>query len=107
MNDFSPKTQLGRLRIVSYAEGASFLILLCIAMPLKYLAGMPGMVRVVGMAHGLLFVLYIMQVILAKIEYDWSMKTMILGIIASVLPFGPFWADAKLFQNTNASENEK
>ncbi len=103
MSDFSPTTQLGRLRIVSYAEGASFLILLCIAMPLKYLAGMPQMVRVVGMAHGLLFVLYILQVIQAKIEYDWSMKTMILGIIASVLPFGPFVADAKLFRNADST----
>jgi integral membrane protein len=98
MNDFSLKTQIGRLRLVGYAEGISFLLLLCIAMPLKYLAGKPEMVRVVGMAHGLLFVLYILQVIQAKIEYDWSLKTMVLGIVASVLPFGPFIADAKLFR---------
>ena len=98
MNEFSLKTQIGRLRLVGYAEGVSFLLLLCIAMPLKYLAGKPEMVRVVGMAHGLLFVLYILQVIQAKIEYGWSMKTMLLGIIASVLPFGPFVADAKLFR---------
>jgi integral membrane protein len=98
MNEFSPKTQIGRLRLVGYAEGVSFLLLLCVAMPLKYLAGKPEMVRVVGMAHGLLFVLYILQVIQAKIEYGWSMKTMLLGITASVLPFGPFIADAKLFR---------
>lgn len=99
MSNFSLKTQLGRLRIVGYAEGISFLVLLFIAMPLKYLAGKPEMVRVVGSLHGLLFVLYILQVIQAKIEYSWSMKTLILGIIASVLPFGPFVADAKLFRN--------
>jgi integral membrane protein len=98
MNAFSLKTQLGRLRIVSYAEAASFLVLLCIAMPLKYLAGKPEMVRVTGMIHGLLFVLYIFQVIQAKIEYNWSWKTMFLGIVASVLPFGPFVADAKLYR---------
>jgi integral membrane protein len=107
MSNFSLKTPLGRLRLVSYAEGASFLVLLCIAMPLKYLAGKPEMVRVVGMAHGLLFVLYIFQVIQAKIEYDWSIKTMLLGIIASILPFGPFVADAKLYREASARPLDK
>jgi integral membrane protein len=99
MNHFSLTTQLGRLRIISYAEAASFLILLCVAMPLKYLAGRPEAVRVVGMIHGLLFVLYVFNVIQAKIEYGWSIKTMLLGIVASVLPFGPFVADAKLYRD--------
>ncbi len=107
MNNFSLKTQLGRLRLVSYAEGVSFLILLCIAMPLKYLAGKPEMVRVVGMAHGLLFILYILQVIQAKIEYNWSLKTMLLGIIASILPFGPFVADAKLYREASTPPVDK
>jgi integral membrane protein len=98
MNAFSLKTQLGRLRIISYAEAASFLVLLCIAMPLKYIAGKPEAVRFTGMIHGLLFVLYIFNVIQATIEYGWSMKTMLLGILASVIPFGPFFADAKLFR---------
>lgn len=98
MNTFSLKTAIGRLRLIGYAEGASFLILLCIAMPLKYLAGKPEMVRVVGMMHGLLFMLYILTLMQAKVEYGWSLKTMLLGMLASVVPFGPFWADAKLFR---------
>jgi hypothetical protein len=57
------KTQLGRLRIIGFVEGLSFLILLGIAMPLKYFFGLPETVRVVGMAHGLLFVLYVLLVI--------------------------------------------
>ena len=92
------KTQLGRLRIIGFAEGLSFLILLGIAMPLKYFFGLPGTVRVVGMAHGLLFVLYVLLVIQAKIEYGWSLRKMGLALLASVVPFGTFWADAKLFR---------
>jgi integral membrane protein len=92
------KTQLGRLRIIGFAEGLSFLILLGIAMPLKYFFGLPETVRVVGMAHGLLFVLYVLLVIQVKIEYGWSFKKMGLALLASVVPFGTFWADAKLFR---------
>lgn len=92
------KTQLGRLRIIGFAEGLSFLILLGIAMPLKYFFGLPETVRVVGMAHGLLFVLYVLLVIQVKIEYGWSFRKMLLALLASVVPFGTFWADAKLFR---------
>jgi integral membrane protein len=92
------KTQLGRLRIIGFAEGLSFLILLGIAMPLKYFFGLPETVRVVGMAHGLLFVLYVLLVIQVKIEYGWSLRKMLLALLASVIPFGTFWADAKLFR---------
>ncbi|HTO03360.1 MAG TPA: DUF3817 domain-containing protein, partial [Opitutus sp.] len=49
------KTPLSRLRFIGWWEGVSFLVLLGIAMPLKYLAGEPAAVRVVGMAHGILF----------------------------------------------------
>ncbi len=92
------KTQLGRLRIIGFAEGLSFLILLGIAMPLKYFFGLPETVRVVGMAHGLLFVLYVLLVVQVKIEYGWSFRKMGLALLASVVPFGTFWADAKLFR---------
>jgi len=92
------KTQLGRLRIIGFAEGVSFLVLLAIAMPLKYFFGLPETVRVVGMAHGLLFVLYVLLVVQVKIEYDWSFKKMLLALLASLVPFGTFWADAKLFR---------
>lgn len=65
------------------------------------------MVRVVGMMHGLLFVLYIINVIQAKIEYDWSKKTMFLSIIASIIPFGPFVADAKLYGDAPTTSVDK
>src|SRR5262249_12017979 len=53
---------IGRLRLVGYAEGVSFLLLLGVAMPLKYAAGMPEVVFWVGLAHGILFMLYVAAV---------------------------------------------
>jgi integral membrane protein len=91
-------TSLGKLRIIAFLEGISFILLLAIAMPLKYYWGLPEAVRIVGMAHGILFLLYIFYVILVRTEYNWSLKTTFLAIIASVLPFGTFVADVKLFR---------
>ena len=91
------KTQLGRLRIIGFAEGISFLILLGIAMPLKYFFGLPETVRVVGMAHGLLFVLYVLLVIQVGIARSWSFGKIALALLASIIPFGTFWADRRLF----------
>ena len=89
---------IGRLRLTGIIEGFSFIILLAIAMPLKYLAGKPEMVSIVGMAHGILFVLYILLTVLAKFQYPWSWKKMFLLWVASVVPFGTFYADYKLLR---------
>ena len=90
---------LGRLRVTGIVEGLSFIILLAIAMPLKYLAGKPEMVSIVGMTHGILFVLYIFLTIVAKFKYPWSWKKMLLLWPASVIPFGTFYADYKVLRN--------
>ena len=92
------KTALSRLRFIGWWEGVSFLVLLGIAMPLKYLAGEPGAVRVVGMAHGVLFVLYVLAALHAALEYGWSWKRTALVLLASVLPAGPFIVDAKILR---------
>jgi integral membrane protein len=78
------------LRAVGFAEGLSFVLLLLVAMPLKYLAGMPAAVRYVGWAHGLLFVLYVGAVGVVGYANGWSMKRMFWALVASVVPFGPF-----------------
>ena len=91
-------TSLGRLRIVAFLEGVSFLVLLLIAMPLKYLAHRPEAVRHVGMAHGLLFVLYVLLLLAVTIERSWSARKFILGFLASLVPLGTFWADKHLFR---------
>jgi len=93
-------TTLGRLRVIAFVEGISFLVLLFIAMPLKYMAGQPEAVRQVGMAHGVLFVLYVLLLVLVKAEYDWTWKKTGIAFLASVVPFGTFWADKKLFQQS-------
>lgn len=92
-------TPIGRLRILAFVEGVSFLILLFVTMPLKYAFGMPEPNKVFGMVHGLLFVLYVLAVIQMKIEQDWPVKKMLLALLASIVPFGTFWADVKLFRS--------
>ena len=97
MQDFL-LTGLGRLRLVAFLEGISFLVLLLIAMPLKYLAGQPQAVKQVGMAHGLLFVLYLFLLLQQGLERRWSVGKLGLGFLASLVPLGTFWADKKLFR---------
>ncbi len=80
-------------------EGVSFLVLLLIAMPLKYLAGLPAAVKHVGMAHGVLFVLYVLLVVVVGIERGWSVRKMGLALLASLVPLGTFWADKHLFRS--------
>jgi integral membrane protein len=91
------KTQIGRLRIIAFIEGISFLVILFITMPMKYMLGMGDANKSVGMLHGVLFILYVFAVIQTKIEYEWSIKKTLLALLASIIPFGTFWADAKLF----------
>jgi integral membrane protein len=95
-------TTLGRLRITGFLEGSSFLILLLIAMPLKYWMGMPLAVKVIGMAHGLLFILFIFLSTLATFLYKWSLRKMLLLWLSSLVPLGTFYADYKLLRTENA-----
>ncbi|GGB99534.1 DUF3817 domain-containing protein [Dyadobacter sediminis] len=93
------KSALGRFRIIAFLEGVSYLVLLGIAMPLKYLAGIPQAVRVVGMAHGVLFVLFVLLLVQVAAQYGWSFKKSFLSFFSSLIPFGTFYADAKWFRS--------
>ena len=86
---------LKSFRIISIFEGVSFLVLLGIGMPLKYMVGIPEVVQVVGMAHGLLFIMYIFAAILIKQKLNWSMQTLLIVIFCSIIPFGPFYVERK------------
>ena len=91
-------TAIGRLRILGMLEGSSFLILLGVAMPLKYLAGRPEMVRMVGMAHGILFLLFVAAVVRVAVAMRWPLGRVAAALAASVVPFGPFILDARLLR---------
>ena len=92
------KTQIGRLRIIAFVEGVSFLVILFITMPLKYWLKMPEPNQIFGLMHGILFVMYVLAVIQIKIEQNWKLSTTFWALLASVVPFGTFWADKKIFQ---------
>ena len=91
------KTALGRLRIVAFMEGCSFL-LLGFTMILKYKFSMPEPNYVVGLAHGILFVLYIFLLLQVSFLHRWSIFKMFMAFIASLIPFGTFYADKVLFR---------
>lgn len=82
-------------RAVAYLEGISFLLLLGIAMPLKYMAGMPEAVRFVGWAHGVLFMAYVGVAFVASDQGNWPLRRLIESLVAAVLPFGPFWLERR------------
>lgn len=85
-----------RFRQIAFTEAWSYLILLFIAMPLKYGLGWEMAVKVVGWAHGGLFMAYLAWLFLCWQRYRWSMKTVALAGLASLLPGGPFLMDPRL-----------
>lgn len=89
-------TFLRALRHLAIAEGISTLILFGIAMPLKYMAGMPMAVTIVGSIHGFLFVVLVAMLLFAIRKVPISMKLAAAGIAAAVIPGGPFVLDRKL-----------
>lgn len=86
-------------RIVSILEGLSYLILLFIAVPIKYIGGDESWVKMFGMPHGLLFVAYIILAYLVKSELNWNTKTFLIVLAASVIPFGTFYIDKKYLRS--------
>mgnify|MGYP002662398966 CR=1 FL=1 len=84
---------LKSLTIIGYLEGTSFLLLLCIAMPLKYMMGIPEAVKYIGMAHGALFIAYILMLLIATSKIKMPLWAMPVGVLGSFLPFGPFIFD--------------
>lgn len=84
------------LRYLGFAEAFSWLLLLFIAMPLKYLAGKPLFVTYVGWFHGILFMAYIAQLVYVKFKYDLSFSTVLKGLVAAFFPFGTLVFDKSL-----------
>ncbi|TKB93384.1 MAG: DUF3817 domain-containing protein [Nitrospira sp.] len=88
--------QIQRFRMTALAEGSSFLLLLFVAMPMKYLMGMPKVVTVVGAIHGILFLAYVAQLAKLRATHQWDNRISFYALLASLLPFGPFIFDKHL-----------
>jgi integral membrane protein len=90
------RNPLGRFRLIAQVEGASYILLVFIAMPLKYGIGWDLPVRYVGMIHGVLFIMYCLALFLTRNVVPWSFPRGIVLFIASLVPFGTIWADRRL-----------
>jgi len=85
-----------RLRLLGIIEGISFLLLLFVAMPLKYFFGFPSAVTVVGLLHGVFFIFFCFALLNVKIVRRWSIVKAAVPLLAALLPGGPFFIDRRL-----------
>ncbi|HZH69412.1 MAG TPA: DUF3817 domain-containing protein [Flavobacteriaceae bacterium] len=84
-----------QFKLIAFLEGISLLLLLFVAMPLKYIWNIPEAVSVVGMAHGILFLAYVAFALLIFSEMRWSLKVLSIVLLASLIPFGTFYMEKK------------
>ena len=96
MADQGVRNPVPMLRRVGLLEACSFLILVGVAMPLKYLAGQPGAVKVFGWIHGLLFIFFCGALLRTIVVARWPLARAALIFVAALLPFGPFVVDRRM-----------
>ena len=90
-------------RLTAFLEGVSYILLLFIAVPIKYLLNEALFVKILGMPHGILFILYILFSIIGKIKYNWNFRKFLVISIASLVPFGTFYIDKKYLTKLNSN----
>lgn len=90
------RSSIHTLRLLALSEGVSFLLLLGVAMPLKYLAGLPLAVLVVGWIHGILFMLFCLALAYVYFKHRWPFLRAAGVFVAALLPFGPFIIDRRM-----------
>lgn len=100
-------SSIRNFRIITFVEGVSFLVLLFIAMPMKYIGGNPLPVKYIGMTHGMLFILFIGLLYFASSEHKWSWKFNIVAVLSSLIPFGTFILDLNLKKKEAMKIKEK
>lgn len=94
------KTNIGRLRILGFLEGISLLVLVCIAVPLKYGANNPSLTKIIGPIHGALFLLFIFNALGVGVEQKWKFSTTTWKVLlACMVPFGTFYIDKKILSS--------
>ncbi|HEY8402133.1 MAG TPA: DUF3817 domain-containing protein [Cytophagaceae bacterium] len=102
----SENLPLARFRTIAFWEGISAIVLFFIAMPIKYLLDYPLVVKYVGWAHGILFVLYILSLAQVTFTNKWSLYRVGLAFLASLVPFGTFVFDKKVLKEETANSVE-
>lgn len=95
------KTKIGRLRIIGMLEGISLLILLFIAVPMKYIFNNPEGSKLIGPIHGALFLLFIINTLSVGVEQNWKRQTTWKVLLACIIPFGTFYIDKKILRTIN------
>ena len=90
-------------RLTAFLEGVSYILLLFLAVPIKYLLNEALFVKILGMPHGILFILYILFSIIATIKYKWNFRKFLVISIASLVPFGTFYIDKKYLTKLNSN----
>lgn len=90
------KNKISLLRVTGFAEAASWLLLLGIAMPLKYIWHKPEAVKMVGWIHGVLFMLYMSLAVVVAIDRKWKFSKLMNAFISAIIPFGTYFFDARL-----------
>ncbi len=98
---FNLKTALDQFRLIAILEGISYLLLLGIGMPIKYLLHIAIVIKVMGWMHGVLFILYVIALAHVTIVNKWGFVKVTVAFIASLLPFGTFVLDKKLKEEEN------
>ena len=95
---------LTRYRVMAYVVGVMLLLLVVVAMPLKYAAGVPGPVSVIGTAHGFLYAVYLLVAFDLALRARWTAKGTVLVLLAGVVPFLSFWAERRVTARVRAGE---
>ncbi len=89
-------SKVSRFRVIAFVEGISFLLLLFIAMPLKYIYGIPEATKIMGSLHGILFIAFCFLLMEAARAHRWVYTFGVLAFISSLVPFGMIWLDRRL-----------
>lgn len=97
-NQIKEYQMLPFFRIIALLEGVSYILLLFIATPVKYFLNEPKYVKLLGMPHGILFIMYIILAVIVGSNLKWNNKTMRTVLLASIIPFGTFYVDKKFLK---------
>ena len=90
---------MGLFRIVAFLEGFSWITLLFFAVPMKYIWNVELYAQKIGMAHGALFIVYIVLAFFLQLKINWSRNHLLIILIGSIVPFGFLYVDKKCLKN--------